>query len=78
MNKRGRKRPYTEKYDDLHVIVLRWYTTVYGVHNIRPGLSTTTAPSPIRRASYRRRRQRRRFDHPRSGFRQRRRIRLRI
>ena len=27
-NKRGRKRPYTEKYDDLHVIVLRSYISV--------------------------------------------------
>jgi hypothetical protein len=34
-NRHGRKRPYTEKYDDLHVIVLRpyiyvWYTEIYG------------------------------------------------
>jgi len=31
-NKHGRKRPYTEKYDDLHVIVLRSYisVSVYG------------------------------------------------
>jgi hypothetical protein len=27
-NKHGRKRPYTEKYDDLHVIVLRSYISV--------------------------------------------------
>jgi hypothetical protein len=37
-NKHGRKRPHTKKYDDLHVIVLRSYSTVYGVRNIRPGL----------------------------------------
>jgi hypothetical protein len=27
-NKHGRKRPYTAKYDDLHVIVLRSYISV--------------------------------------------------
>ncbi len=27
-NKHGRKRPYTEKYDGLHVIVLRSYISV--------------------------------------------------
>jgi hypothetical protein len=28
LNKHGRKRPYTEKYDDLHVTVLRSYISV--------------------------------------------------